>query len=166
MDKIRKLAERVWYNKERIVFVIMLGVLCWHVYRVRYPAELPAEIAHNAPGRAQETDAVAQAAGLPPRQMANWTGVYTPNPFWYFSGLTAAANQPKEVVDAGIKLLQIRQVRDKYRAQLQTESSTKWCNEGDPFESFEILKIDPDAGTCQVRSERLGRVITLSLPGR
>lgn len=166
MDKIRKLAERVWYNKERIVFVIMLGVLCWHVYRVRYPAELPAEKAHNAPGRAQETDAVAQAAALPPRQMANWTGVYTPNPFWYFSGLTAAANQPKEVVDAGIKLLQIRQVRDKYRAQLQTESSTKWCNEGDPFESFEVLKTDPDAGTCQVRSERLGRVITLSLPGR
>jgi len=166
MDKVRKLAERVWYNKERIVFVIMLGVLCWHVYRVRYPADSPPEKAHNAPGRVQETDAVAQAPGLPPRQMADWAGIYTPNPFWYFSGLTAAANQPKEVVDAGIKLLRIKQVRDKYRAQLQTESSTQWYDEGEPFESFEILKIDPDAGTCQVRSERLGRVITLSLPGR
>ena len=166
MDKVRKLAERVWYNKERIVFVIMLGVLCWHVYRVRYPAEVPPETPYSEPSRVQETDAMAQSAGLPPRQMADWVGIYTPNPFWYFSGLAAAANQPKEVVDAGIKLLRIKQVKDKYRAQLQTESSTKWYDEGESFESFEILKIDPEAGTCQVRSERLGRVITLSLPGR
>jgi len=167
MDKVRKIAERLWYSKERIVFVIMLGVLCWHVYRVVYPTPLEGLAEHRAPERVQETAGAAELASLPLRQSADWAGIYTPNPFWYFSGLTAGESGPKkEAVDAGIKLIRIKKVKDKYRAQLQTEGSTQWYDEGESFESFDLLKIDADAGTCQIKSERLGKVITLSLPGK
>ncbi len=164
MDKLRKFFERLWYSKERAVLAIMVGVLCWNVYRVWYPVPLPEAAAHTAPQRVSEDEPTVNVPGLEPRQTQDWVTVYTPDPFWYYSQLTANTEKTKDVQDAGIKLILIRKVRDEYRAQLQTESSTKWYTEGDAFESFELLKIDPDAGTCQVRSERLGRVITLRQP--
>jgi len=164
MDKLRKFFERLWYNKERVVLAIMVGVLCWNVYRVWYPADLLVAAAHSDPQRVSEDEPPVIVPGLEPRQTQDWVAVYTPDPFWYYSQLTTNTEKTKEVQDAGIKLIRIRKVKDEYRAQLQTEGSTQWYTEGDAFESFELLKIDPEAKTCQVRSERLGRVITLRQP--
>ncbi len=38
-----------------------------------------------------------------------------------------------------------------------------WYYEGDRFESYAIISIDPDAKTCDVRSEAVGGVITLTM---
>lgn len=47
---------------------------------------------------------------------------------------------------------------------MKTESSEKWYSEGEPFESFVLLKINPQEGTCQVQSVAKGKVYTLKLP--
>ena len=39
MEKIRKLVERIWYNKERIVFAILVVILGWNVYRALNPSD-------------------------------------------------------------------------------------------------------------------------------
>jgi hypothetical protein len=160
--------ERLWYNKERMVLVVLVAVLCWNVYKVVSPGEETKEIPHALPKGAIDSNysSVLPIPPPPPRTSAQWDTIYTPNPFWYFSAQTVSNDNRKGPEDAGIRLLDMKKVRDKHRVKLQTAAAEKWYYEGDAFESFELLSIDPDEGTCQVRSERLGRVITLRLPGK
>jgi hypothetical protein len=165
MEKLRKLFERLWYSKERIVLAVMVLLLCWNVYRVVYPAKMPEPPAHRPPSRDTGDETLPTVLGFEPRQTEDWAAVYTPNPLWYYSGLRSQTNDRNKQAgrEAGIKLLAIQKVRDTYRAQLQTETSRRWYDEGAAFESFVLLKIDPEAGTCEVRSEGQGRVLTLKM---
>lgn len=165
MDKFRKIAERLWYNKERMVLAIMVGVLCWNVYKVAYPPPEKEETKHLLPKGAIDADwARANTPASPlPRVSQQWDTVYTPSPFWYYSGQSELTNKRQGPQSAGITLLRIKQVVDKWRAQLRT-TRTAWYDEGESFESFQLLKINPDEGTCEVRSEQLGKVIVLRLP--
>lgn len=163
MEKLRKVFEGIWDIKERIVLAAMVLLLCWNVYRVVYPAKTAEPPSHRPPSRDAGDVSVVDASGFEPRQSQDWAAVYTPHPFWYYSGLGKNTDNKKEVKDAGIKLLGVKKVGKKSRAQLQTESAKRWYDEGEKFESFELLKVDPDAQTCEVRSEGLGKVITLQV---
>jgi len=95
----------------------------------------------------------------PPR-LAQWKALYTPNPFWFNPSERRSDNQGQRE-ETDIVLLRIRDVRGTPRVQLRTASATKWYSEGEQFESYQVFSIDPEAGTCQVRSERTGRNLTL-----
>ena len=41
MDKLRKIGLWFWYNKERMVLLVMLVVLAYRVYGVLYPGDAP-----------------------------------------------------------------------------------------------------------------------------
>lgn len=51
----------------------------------------------------------------------------------------------------------------RYRVQIETESSSKWYSEGDAFENYEILSVDPEEGTCEIFDESRNRSRTLYL---
>jgi hypothetical protein len=165
VEKIRKFGEKLWYYKERIVFVVMLGILCWHLYK---GWTAPAAEALAIPRSPMLTNDDLPKEPPPPFPAApmpgQWRGIFTPNPFWYNASPAGASTQQAGPEDVGIKLLRIQTMPNgQLRAQLET-TTVKWYSEGDKFESFELLSIDP-AGKCQVYSERIGKVIDLTLPG-
>ena len=165
MEKVRKILEWVWYNKERMVLAVMVAILCWHVYKVVYPPKEEPQVEHRLPSGAVPDRPLSDVLPPPARQSTSWDLVYTPNPFWYLSAQKETGKTSEGPTDAGISLLRIRKVGgDKYKAQLRTANTTRWYEQGEAFESFELLRIDPEAGTCEVRSERLGRVIKLEAP--
>ena len=41
VDKLRKFGELLWLNKERLILVAMVVILCYQVYTVVYPNEKP-----------------------------------------------------------------------------------------------------------------------------
>jgi len=165
MEKMRKIGERLWYNKERIVLAVMIGILCWHVYRVvNAPIEASAGTFMPAGKTLQDSEKPPMPLPPPPAVPTSWKAVYTPNPFWFYSGGTTASGISRDDQDPGIKLLRIQEMAGgKLRAQLQT-TATNWYSEGDQFETFQLLKIDP-TGSCQVYSEGLGKVIVLTVAG-
>jgi len=164
--KLRKIVERIWVNKERLVFAIMVLVLCWYVYKAVNPPPPPEEVTARVPRKkiGEGYKGVNVPAPPVPERPGEWNALYERNPFWYYSSISKEQGRERPQ-DAGITLLNIRTVSGRNRAQLQTESSKKWYDEGESFEKFELLKIDPEAGTCDVYSEQLGKVITLRLPG-
>lgn len=167
MDKIRKILERLWYNKERLVFVILVGVFCWNMYKVLNPEKDPEPPPLAPPKTSLDDERLPIEVPPPPPtpQSTQWTTIYTPNPFWYYSGGSKDDNQgPKGPEEPEIQLVRIQKVGDRYRAQLRTVNQTKWYDENEEFESFVLLKIDPENKSCQVRSEGSGRVITLRIP--
>ena len=166
MDKIRKLADRIWYNKERIVFAILVVILGWNAYRALNPSDTGEQRMYRFPKNdiGDRLDVKMPAPPDPPR-LAQWKGLYTPNPFWFNPSERRSEGQ-EQSEEANIALLRIRDVRGEPRVQLRTASSTKWYSEGEQFESYQVFSIDPEAGTCQVRSERTGRNLTLNQVGQ
>ncbi len=164
MDKLRKLGERLWYSKERLVFVSLVAVLIWNVYKVATAAEEPDETkAVRIIKTTDDLEPVRAPLPPPPPPINDWKSIYTPNPFWYTPGAGTVAQDQKKQVD--IKLLSIQPGRDGYRVRLQSGNNRAWHSVGGAFESYEVISIDPDAGTCQVRSEGDGSILTLSISG-
>lgn len=168
MDKIRKLAEAFWYNKERIVLGVMVCILLWHVYSIFNPPpeEEPEEFIIPDGGRIADVLKEIAAPPDPPdeRPVAQWEGIYTPNPFWALSAQSSITSRTSNA-PADIRLIQIMEVRPgKWRARLKT-NVIGWYDEGASFESFQLIKIHPEDNSVEVRSDRLGKVLTLKAQG-
>lgn len=155
----------IWNNKERLVFLTLLCVLCLSIYRAFPKLSESTEAASVLPRKeVDESLLEPPPAALTPRKLGDWKIAYKPNPFWYLDSLTGpggpANKQGNE--DSNIALMQIQKTPKGYRAQLKTANSVKkWYYESEPFESYKLLKIDPVAETCEVYSERLGKTILL-----
>lgn len=171
MDKLRKIGSWFWYNKERMVLIIMVIVLAYRVYGVISPGEPPSWPAIPIPQtELPETEEERQALGmpgLPPVPPTDglpgtYTSFYERNPFWYYSG-RADDNDNDDIdpEDLNITLLKIQDVSGKPRAQLRTTSTTKWYSEGEQFEEFELVSIDPETESVVIYSERYSRQFTL-----
>ena len=168
MDKFLKIGKWLWRMKERFLLVIMVFFLILRVYRIIYPPPGP-DVFDEEPPRSTIPE---EYDGSPPKSpgpfdypsSANYEELITKNPFWVYS--SAAVSEFSDEVtpeDLNITLLRIQRRSDgTYNAQLRTKAR-RWYREGEHFESYIVESIDPEAGTCDVYSEQLGRVITLSL---
>ncbi|NLV43011.1 MAG: hypothetical protein GXY07_00765 [Candidatus Hydrogenedentes bacterium] len=172
MDKLRKIGSWFWYNKERMVLIIMVIVLAYRVYGVISPAEPPSWPPIPIPQtELPETEEERQALGmpglppLPPTDglPGTYTSFYERNPFWYYSDGDDDDDDDKAIgsEDLNIMLLKIQDVGGKPRAQLRTTSTTKWYSEGEKFEEFELVSIDPETESVVIYSERYSRQFTL-----
>lgn len=167
VDKLRKAALWVWLMKERIVLLIMVGVLCYQVYQVFGPQEVVDEIRLRPPATTMEgarADLVPPNPGFaPPRPVpGGYANLYNQNPFWYYSGSRGAGATSQ--ADLEISLVQIQKVGNRFRAKIKTRSASKWYDEGDAFEEFVLESISPDDETVVVYAESLAKRITLELP--
>ena len=99
-----------------------------------------------------------EASPLPPSPVA-YNALVKDNPF-------TAANTPtdrgRDTDQPKISLLAIREWGDTYRAQIQTRTR-KWYEAGESFETYQLVSIDPDAGTVEIFSEQHGRSFTYAL---
>ncbi len=97
---------------------------------------------------------------LPPPPVA-YTALVKDNPFTATTTTddgTRTEERPPE-----LQLLDIKPMGDNaYRAYIQTRAR-KWYREGEQFESYQLVSIDPEAGTVEIFSERHGRSFMFSL---
>lgn len=170
MDKLRKIGSWFWYNKERMVLIIMVIVLAYRVYGVISPAEPPSwspiPIPQTELPQTEEERQALGLPGLPPLAPTDglpgtYTSMYDRNPFWYYSGQKDDRDKGIDEKDLNIQLLKIQDAGGKPRAQLRTTSATKWYSEGEQFEEYELVSIDPDTESVVVYSERYSRQFTL-----
>ncbi|HOF41530.1 MAG TPA: hypothetical protein PLD73_15780 [Candidatus Hydrogenedentes bacterium] len=122
--------------------------------RIPDPTNLPAEWTE-----AQGKPPVPPANPLPPSPVA-YNALVKENPF-------TAATVERSTPDGpggrpNLRLLAIREWGDTYRAQIQTRTR-KWYAAGESFETYQLVSIDPDAGTVVIFSEQDGQNYTFAL---
>lgn len=172
MDKLRKIGSWFWYNKERMVLLVLVVVLGYRVYGVVYPGDPPVwpniPVPQTAlPETVEERQALGLPGDLPLPPLSGLPGVYTSlyerNPFWYYSGRSQedGADGDINVEDLNIELLDIQEASGEPRARLRTIRTTSWYSEQEQFEEFELVSIDMETRTVVVYSERYGRQFTL-----
>jgi hypothetical protein len=159
LDKILKISKKLWLIKERLVLVVLLGFLAFNIYKIFVP-KVPEVAARTTPGSPP-------AASVPFPVKTDGPGQYralhTRNPFSYYSDAVLGGKSGVTAEEAGIHLLDLKQVGGgKWRARLKTKS-TKWWDEGDSFEEFVLEKIDPESRTVIVYVTKLAKPVTLSV---
>ncbi len=169
MNRLRKIGLWIWLNKERMVLAVMVGFLIFRVYQVVYPpSDGPTDDVIPPPGRTIPNDV--PTPGLPPpvpppQRTDDWSRLWRFNPLNYRQP-RSRGGQSSDPSAADIDL-QLKRITPsgagKFRAQITSPSRTGWYEEGQAFESYELLAIDADAGTVTVFSERLQRSVELRL---
>ena len=163
MDKLRKIGQWIWRNKERMVLVIMVGVLIYQVTAVVFPDEIPTPKMHTPPTAGSIVAPTPPVQPAPPPLPPSMSALVSKNPFWVY-GSTSTTNATGEE-DAGIQLVSLTKTPDgKWMARLRTKSTNnRWYREGDSFETFVLRSIDGEGQAVVVYSEKLGKDVTLTL---
>jgi hypothetical protein len=173
-DKLVKAGTWLWYSKELLVMLIMIGVLVYRVYGVFSPPPPPkwpplTQPKTELPTTPEEMEAMALPGNPQPRppldvpSPGSYSTLYARNPFWYHSG-KQKQDEKKEITaaDLNIQLLDIQDTGGKLRARLRTKVTTKWYSENEQFEEFQLLSIDSASQKVEIYSTRYGRNFTLS----
>ncbi len=161
MDKLQKIFKGLWRFKERIVLVALLGVLCFKVYELFVPKELEAA----AVDLSGKPDPPAPPPNRPPLDApGQYAGLYRSNAFTYFSDAPTEGGTGLTGREAGIEMLDMKEVQGKWRVQLKTGAAKKWYDEGEEFEEFKVESINPDEKSVVVYAERFAKTVTLRLP--
>jgi hypothetical protein len=151
-----------------MVLAVMVGFLMYRVYQVVNPIVGP-EARLPSPPRSNIGDDV-DRPGLPPPpppppRTDDWSRLWRFNPFEFRqprASRTTDGENPADVLE--IRLLRITPSGGgKFRAQIATPGRTAFYEEGQSFESYELLEIDPDAGTVTIFSEGLQKTAVLEL---
>ena len=165
-EKIRKLTSWVWNVKERLILAIMVAVLCQRVYDVMNPKGLgEADPIPHMPFRDESNVDIPKNPPQIPQDLLpeSWTLLHKRPPT-----LFVQPRRPTDPTNPGgpdtsnLELRDIKKSGDGYRVQIFTgQGRPRWYEEGDRFESYEIVFIDPDEETVQVYSEETNRPLTL-----
>ena len=172
MDKIRKTIEWLWRSKERMALAVMVVVLGVRVNQVLHPKEdvdppvhrIPRTTVPDDPAEREELGFPGPPPPPPPSLVPKvWKPLVGKNPFWYYASPDRVGRGSEETGpgDADIELLLIVERPDGPRAQFRAGNTKEWHNEGDQFQKFELIRIDPDAGECELYSAGLGKRITI-----
>lgn len=144
-----------------MVLAIMVIFLCFRVYQVVQPPLPPPGGVFQPPRNQLPPDV--ETPGSPPRlpgnpTPGNWADLWRNNPFIYVS--PGDSNRPNGNSDQALDLevLNFQEVSDGiWRVRIRSASDRRWYSEGDAFEAYELLSIDPDTECIVVFSEELGR---------
>lgn len=169
MDKVRKIGNWIWLNKERIVLVVLIVVLCYQVYQIVFPTQMT--FAQPLPPRKPNLESLEPEVKppmdfrqLPRPRLGNYALLYRRNPFWGHSGggtTTGTTEVTPETLN--ISLLDIKELGGRVRARLKTSTASKWYDEGEQFEQFQLESIDLDNGEVSIFAEKYGQYVTVKL---
>lgn len=163
---LRKVAAWLWATKERMVLAVMVAVLVSRVYQVVQPPVSPAAGKNFQPPGSDESR-LRERPGVPPRtpsppSSGNWTNLWLTNPFTYVSPGDSSRRVIVEGREIDLELLSIQQIPDgSYRVQIRSPSRRAWYSEGDPFESYELVSIDPDTECIVIFAEEIGKPVEI-----
>ncbi|MFP6580939.1 MAG: hypothetical protein VCD00_00115 [Candidatus Hydrogenedentota bacterium] len=166
MNKIRKIAGWCWETKERIVLAVMVILLGYRVYSLVYtpenndPNRMPIK-----PGDQYQGDVLTPPLIPPPYDMDPVTRLIRNPPFNYTTPRGGTDTRGPGAEDAGeIRVLRIVEGADgRYKARITTGASKKLILEGEKFESYQLMTIDPDTGCCEIYSEILSKLIEVCI---
>jgi len=162
MRVLRPIAVQAWRYKERIVFVLLLLVLCQRVYSILSPVEQPPAPPAHVPGAG--TVAVAIPSPAPSRYLRppQTVNLVQSNPLWYWS--VAARHEADKTDTAPANILDIRDTPDGAMVQLRFKGSrARWFRAGDRYGSFRVLRIDPGSRSVLLFDREQNRQLSLAL---
>ena len=145
-----------------MVLAVMVIFLCFRVYQVVQPAQSQTENKDFELPRSEFPPDV-ETPGTPPRIPAdpnpgNWTDLVRNNPFVYVSpgDSTRGDGDSDQVLD--LEVLNFQETSDgNWRVRIRSASRRGWYSEGDAFEAYELLSIDPETECIVVFAEELAR---------
>lgn len=163
----RKIGTWFWDNKERLVLVLMIGVLCYRVWQVVNP-QPPAESTVYAPPSNVISQGIRppEPGSLPPVELQpSAVEIVRQNPFRYqASGSRGPGTTGEDTADFGLTLKKIQPVRGtEYVAVVQTKTAKlQYIREGASFEEFKCIAIDSVNKTATFHSSKTNTTVTLT----
>lgn len=152
-----------------MVLAVMVCFLMFRVYQVVSPPDdnansnrLPNPPRRDLPPDVETPGRPPQPPPPPPAQ--DWSRLWRFDLFQYKQprDVGGGSTDDSDGPDVDITLLRIREVPGQgYKAQMKTASRTGWYSEGDPFEAYELVTIDPDSNCVVIFAEQLERSITV-----
>lgn len=167
-DRLRKLGKLFWTYKERLILVGMLIYLGMQVYKVLQPTQEERLVL-----RRPSAELSAEIEGIPklpptenPRRRlpGTYSALVNNNPF-FAKSLGFGETTTPDTDDWKMEVVKIQEpVPGKPRAQIRTETTTKWYDVGEPFEAYEVQEIDVAGQTCTIYStlQQKSKVFTVS----
>ena len=166
MDKLRKIGEWLWKIKEKIVLCALVIVLCVRVYgvAVKSPPVMPD---YRMPKARWEPPEGAMPPSWPdPPDRPDTTKLQENNPFTTRSLRRDSDDMNVQDTRPNLTVLKIQQTPKGPRVEIRTQTvRPKWYEEGEPFESFEIIRIDVENLTVDIYSEEHRNTFTVKVEG-
>ena len=149
-----------------MVLAIMVIFLCFRVYQVVQPPPPPPGDKVFQPPRSEFPPDV-ETPGIPPRMPGNpspgnWTDLWRNNPFIYVPpGVSRRGNGDSSQV-LELEVLSFQEASPgSWRVRIRSASRRGWYSEGDAFEAYELLSIDPDTECIVIFAEELERRVEI-----
>lgn len=163
MAFLRKIGERLWNIKERLVLAAMVIILCYRVYIVANPQPFDSA---NIPRQPNKTaDGVGPEPPPPPPDaliVQDWRPLWR-NSLMKWDTRGGGPGDSEDEASANLSLERIMILPNgRKRAQIRSRGgSARWYDEGDSFESFRLQSIDADTECCVLFSEADNRPIEI-----
>ena len=159
----QKTGAWIWYQKEKIVLLVLVAFCCVRAYQVVYgkPPDLPEG---PPPKPADDIPGLPDARAEKPRP-TEFQSLVQRNPFSVYGITTGGTTDTEGDERIDLNLLRIVSWHDdSYRAEMQRSNETrpKLYEEGEVFGDFELINIDPEANTVTVYAREYDRNFTLA----
>lgn len=148
-----------------MVLAVMVVFLCSRVYQVVQPQEDKTGKIFRRAGNElpDDVERPGQPALIPDiNYEERYDSLYTRNMLTYNPAGIRAGRDTEGEAPLDLSLLLINETSNGvFRAQIRTSQSRKWYDEGEAFESYQILSIDPSTLCCDIFAENIGRRVTI-----
>ncbi len=145
-----------------MILAVMVGVLCYRVYQVVNPVENPDEVIQIPRPPGQELPPDVDIPEAPPRVPLNHRDLgqnpdfKNRNPFQY-SRQGAQSDSGAELETSEVRVLRVLDQAGTVKAQIESPGTTEWYEEGEQFEAYTLVSINPETKCCEIYFENLRR---------
>ncbi|MCC6796464.1 MAG: hypothetical protein IT366_15195 [Candidatus Hydrogenedentes bacterium] len=175
-SQLRKAGVWLWNQKEKMFLAALLIVLCFRVYLVLSPAQASTKTPEPPKKGAPAATNKMSAENVPdpgPRPVSERAEDFRPlvrqNPFTIWSIAAtgkSASGSDEETIDVTLNNI-VKWSDGGYRAELTTKvtGKSKRYKEGEVFENYKLMTIDPTNKTVQIYSSAHDKTFELKMPG-
>lgn len=165
MNAIRKIGAWFWNTKERMVLAVMVIILCYRVYQVLNPVIDDFKRTPKNPGKVLPEEVEPDEPPNPPRAVPteDWSIIWK-RPLWLWQPRVDRRDINSAIEQSvNLQLMDIKEVSDGvYRVKIRS-NTIGWYDEGEKFESYELVSIDVDTDSCVIYAEEISRNIELTM---
>ncbi len=174
LSQLQKAGSWLWSQKEKMVLIALVGVLCYRVYVVVFPPDTKSTaqttLSAMRPAAAKEPTLPTVIPPWPPNKqvMADASGLVRRNPFTIYG--VQGDDGPSTTTDETtipVTLTGFRKWRDGTMRALLLVSGDRVrpYAERESFGSYTLESIDADGKTVEVYSQEFDKVFTLQVQG-
>jgi len=170
LSQLQKVGSWLWSQKEKMVLIALVGVLCYRVYVVVSPPDKKTEVQDAkklAPAKPPELPVLPPWPPTRPA-MADASGLIRRNPFTIYGVQTDDSPNAKQDADSiPVTLTGFKKWSDgNMRAMMSLSGDrVRAYKEGESFGAYKLVGIDVDAKTVEVYSQEFDRNFTLQVQG-